>query len=281
MTARRPLPNMSSARKLCVLAAAGLFLNTAHAGNHTGSGLDAAMQRKQLNAGIRYVEPEYKGGMKFRTPDAIDGALVQELGKRLRLPVSITRAAPDAQAAALAAGKADVILAAVPDDAPIRKSATVIPLGYAVGPMAIMRSDTDIRSWPQLKGRKVCLSEGGLYAGTLAAQYGAIEMLKRAPADSLLAVRTGECDAAVHDNTMLEELIKLPEWKKFSARLPVVAPRASLAFIVPAGDDRSAATLTRIAKEWSASRYPDHLVAKAVRHIAFEVYLDQDAPDCH
>lgn len=267
----------SNLRRMFVLAAAGLFLNAAQA----GSGLDEAAQRKQLVAGIRNVEPEYKGGMKFRTPEAIDGALVQELGKRLRLPASAMRVAPGNYAAVLDAGKVDIVLAAVPEHATVHKSATVIPLDYAVGPMAIMRTDTDIKSWAQLKGRKVCLSEGGLYVGSLAAQFGAVEMLKRAPADSLLAVRTGECDAAVHDNTMLEELVKLPEWKKFSARLPVDAPRARLAFVVAKSDARSAAALTRVAREWSASRYPDHLVAKAVRHIAFEVYLDQDVPDCH
>lgn len=275
MIARRPY--FRSILRTLLAAAAGLSLNATHA----ASALDEAAQRKQVVAGIRYVEPEYRGGMKFRTPESVDGALVQELGKRLRLPASAVRVAPENAAAALGSGTAHVVLAAVREDAPVHKSATVIPLDYAVGPMAIMRTDTDIKSWPQLKGRKVCLSEGGLYAGSLAAQYGAIEMIKRAPADSLLAVRTGECDAAVHDNTMLEELIKLPEWKKFSARLPVVAPRATLAFIVPKGDARSAAALSRIAKDWSNSRYPDHLVAKAVRHIAFEVYLDQDVPDCH
>lgn len=278
MSASRPLMNASRILSGTSLVLAACVLPQAA---HAGGGLDEAAQRKQLVAGVRYVDPEYKGGMKFRTPDAIDNALVQELGKRLRLPASAVRVAPEDAGVALDAGKAHVVLAAVRDDAPVHKSATVIPLDYAVGPMAIMRTDTDIKSWPQLKGRKVCLSEGGLYVGTLAAQYGAVEIVKRAPADSLLAVRTGDCDAAVHDNTMLEELIRLPEWKKFSARLPVAAPRTRLAFIVQKSDAKSAAALTRIAREWSANRYPDHLVAKAVKHIAFEVYLDQDVPDCH
>jgi len=278
MFARRSLMNTSRILSGTLLMLVACVLPQAA---HAGSALDEAAQRKQLVAGVRYVAPEYKGGMTFRTPDAIDSALVQELGKRLRLPASTVRVAPEDAAAALDAGKAHVVLAAVRDDAPVHKSATVIPLDYAVGPMAIMRTDTDIKSWPQLKGRKVCLSEGGLYVGTLAAQYGAVEIVKRAPADSLLAVRTGDCDAAVHDNAMLEELIKLPEWKKFSARLPGIAPRARLAFIAHKSDAKSAATLTRIAREWSANRYPDHLVAKAVKHIAFEVYLDQDVPDCH
>src|SRR3546814_5705323 len=79
---------------------------------------------------------------------------------------------------------------------------------------------SDIKSWQQLKGRTVCLSEGGRYVGALTRQYGAVEIVFKAPADSLLALRTGGCDAAVHDDVMLKELLKLPEWKKFSASLP-------------------------------------------------------------
>src|SRR3546814_17373291 len=86
--------------------------------------------------------------------------------------------------------------------------------------MAIMRTDTDIKSWQQLKGRTVCLSEGGRYVGALTRQYGAVEIVFKAPADSLLALRTGGCAAAVHDDVMLKELLKLPEWKKFSSSLP-------------------------------------------------------------
>ena len=95
-----------------------------------------------------------------------------------------------------------------------------------------------------------------------------------------IAVRTGACDATVHDSAMLEELIKLPEWKKFSARLPA-GPRSTLAFVVPAGDKKSIAALRKVADEWAASGYPDALMKKAVQNIAFEVYLDQDVSDCH
>jgi polar amino acid transport system substrate-binding protein len=84
----------------------------------------------------------------------------------------------------------------------------------------------------------------------------------------------------VHDDTMLEELLKLPEWKKFSARLPAVQ-RTPLVFVVPAGDAKSVAFLQKTANDWHASGYLDQLNRKRARSIAFEVYLDQDAPDCH
>lgn len=238
-----------------------------------GNDLDQARKRQQLVAGVHYVVPAYQGGMKFRTPEAIDTALAQDLAARLALPLTTVQALNPA-------GKPDVVLAALTDQDLLRRNATVIPTGHVAGPMAIMRTDTDIKTWQQLRGRKVCLAEGGRYAGTLTARYGAIEMVKKAPADALLALRTGECDAAVHDNTLLEELIQLPEWKKFSARLPV-GPRTALAFVVPRTQTGTAAFLKQVANDWAAKAYPEQLTKKAVRHIAFEVYLDQDVPDCH
>jgi polar amino acid transport system substrate-binding protein len=245
-----------------------------------GSGTENAKPQPKLAAGINYVVPEYRAGAKFRTPDAIDNALVNDLARRMQRTSSTIRATSATAASLLAAGKAEVVIAALEESDPLRRTATVIPIPYSAAPMAIMRSDTDIKTWEQLKGRKVCLSEGGLYVGTLAAKYGAVEKVQRAPADSLLAVRTGECDAAVHDNAMLEELIKLPEWKKFSARLPV-GPRRTLAFVVPATDAQASHYFKHVAEEWKASALPQRLTQKAVQHIAFEVYLDQDVPDCH
>jgi polar amino acid transport system substrate-binding protein len=245
-----------------------------------GDGLVGAKQEGKLVAGINFVVPEYRAGAKFRTPEAIDTALVEDLAQRLRRAPATVRTAPGSQANLLASGKADIVLATLADNDSLLRSATVVPIAYTAAPMAIMRSDTDIKRWDQLKGRKVCVSEGGLYVGTLAAKYGAIEKVQRAPADSLLALRIGECDAAVHDSALLEELIKLPEWKKFSARLPA-GPRSTLAFVTPATDAKSAALLKQIAQEWAASATPQRLTKKAVQHIAFEVYLDQDVPDCH
>jgi polar amino acid transport system substrate-binding protein len=243
------------------------------------NGLDRAKQRDKLLAGIHYVVPEYRGGMKYRTPETLDRALLEDVAMRLRLPLAaVPTAGKPAQL--LAAGKADIAISMVTDTDPLHRTHTVIPTGYAAGPMAIMRSDTDIKTWEQLKGRKVCVSEGGIHVGTMAAKYGAIEMKYRAPADALIAVRVGECDATVHDSAMLEELIKYPEWKKFSARLPI-GSRSTLAFVVPASDKKTADYLKQVVNDWTAGGHIDKQLKTAVRNIAFEVYLDQTAPDCH
>lgn len=243
--------------------------------------VEQVRRQGKLTVGLDFAAPAYAAGAKFRTPESIGQALAEDLARRLQVPLSTRAAGPAARRGALlAAGDVDVLLAAVADNDPLYRSAMVIPTGYASGPMAIMRTDTAIKSWAQLKGRVVCVAEGSLFAGFAAAEYGAIEQRYKAPADSLLALRIGECDAAVHDSRMLEELIKLPEWKKFSARLPT-GPRRTLALVIPRGDNQGARFLKQTIEEWRADNQFNQLLVKAVRNIAFEVYLDQNVPDCH
>ena len=84
----------------------------------------------------------------------------------------------------------------------------------------------------------------------------------------------------VHDSVMLQELIKFPEWKKFSRRLPP-RPRSTLAVLVPRDDMETLRRVRAVADEWASEDFADGLVRNAVRNIAFEVYLEQDVPDCH
>jgi len=246
------------------------------------SGIDAARQRGTLVAGVSYPLPAYVGGAKFRTPESPESILVEDLGKRLGLKLGTPKTDSSNAAQWIKSGRADVVLALVDDNDALRREANVavIPTGYSAGAMAIMRSDTDIKSWEQLKGRTVCLSEGGAYVGKIAAKYGAIEKVQRAPADSLLSLRIGACDAAVHDDTMLNDLLKLPEWKKFSARLPVQS-RRTLIFAVRADDEKSISYLKRASADWAAGNFWSELKKKWVNNVAFEVYLDQNVPDCH
>jgi polar amino acid transport system substrate-binding protein len=154
-----------------------------------------------------------------------------------------------------------------------------INTGYTVAPMAIMRTDTDIRSWKQLKERTVCLAGQGRYAGMPARQHGAREIRFDLTADALLGLRTGKCDAVVHDDIVLERLLVLPEWKKFSARLPA-GSTLPLVLIFPKKEG-AASRFAAAAAQWRATRGNDPRLNSMVNQIAFDVYLKQEVPDCH
>lgn len=242
-----------------------------------------AETRAPFVVALDHVVPEYTAGAKFRSPATIDMALVQDLATRLQRPLSTVAGEgtkPGAPSLALMARTANVQLTTLRTSASAPPSLTVIPISYRAAPMAIMRTDTSIKRWEQLKERLVCVSQGGNHIGTVAARYGAIEKVYPSPADALIALRTGDCDAVVHDDVMLDELIRLPEWKKFSARLPA-REAGTLVFLVPTRNQETVRVLRQVAADWNANAYPKELVKKAVRHIAFEVYLEQDVPDCH
>lgn len=258
-----------------------LFVDTGgRVAQAASGGIDAARARGTLIVGLSFPLPAYVAGAKSRTAESPESILAEDLAARLHLRSSAAKVEPAAAAQWLASGRADVVLVRADNTAAVAAGMVLVPSGYGAGAMAIMRSDTDIKSWEQLKGRSVCLSEGGAYVGRLAARYGAIEKVQRAPADSLLALRTGVCDAAVHDDAMLNALLTLPEWKKFSARLPVQDPQ-QLMLAVRADDAAMLAAVRQAGADWRRNDFWPALKKKWVNNVAFEVYLDQNVPDCH
>jgi polar amino acid transport system substrate-binding protein len=260
-----------------------LLLTAAHiaaSAANTSTSTEDAPQRRPLLVSLDHVEPEYKTGARHRSPATIDAELAADLARRLQMPLVTSGAEKAKPGSGVSAGKGALRLTDISNPGAVPATHVAVPISYSAAPAAIMRADTFIKSWEQLKGRTVCVTRDGRHAGTIASRYGAIEKAYPSMTDALVALRSGACDAAVHDNALLEELIRLPEWKKFSARLPT-GQDSTLAFLVPAADGATLARLRQVANAWKAEGYPDALMKKAVRNIAFEVYLEQDVPDCH
>jgi polar amino acid transport system substrate-binding protein len=218
-------------------------------------------------------------GEHLHLTETLETRLAKDIGQQWGMPVAAHRADNGDPLAMLRTGSVDAVLTALPDEVPLPPAWERISTGYAVAPMAIMRSDTDVRSWKQLKGRTVCLTAQGRYAGMPARQYGAREIHFDLISDALLGVRTGKCDAVVHDDIVLERLLTLPEWKKFSARLPA-GSFVPLVLVFPRKEG-AANRFAAVAGQWRAARGSDPRVNGLVNQIAFDVYLKQDVPDCH
>jgi len=238
----------------------------------------------KLTAGVRYVPAPFVGGAKVRTPESTETFLIEDVARQLGLTAQTAPLAADEAPGAQAVDFAVMDLPQADQSGAEGRAAPdgviEVPTGLLRRPMAIMRTDTDIKTWEQLRGRTVCLARDGLYEGKIAQRYGAIEKVFRAPADALLALRTGGCDAAVHDDVMLRALLAYPEWKKFSASL-APGPAARQVFLVPKENQALAGLLQRMVRNWQSEHRQEKLLARMARDIAFEVYLDQTVPDCH
>ena len=115
----------------------------------------------------------------------------------------------------------------------------------------------------------------------LAESWGAVVRTYRVPSDALVAVREGACDVGLVDDAVWEPLVRFPEWKKFSSTLePAGAPRERV-WLLPAEDTAGRAWLASEMKAWNQSGAWKAMTAKWARDVAFDVYLDQEVPDCH
>ncbi|HLV28164.1 MAG TPA: transporter substrate-binding domain-containing protein [Burkholderiaceae bacterium] len=237
-------------------------------------------QAAPVSLGLPYVVPPHVPGAKVRTPEGLAPLLAEQLARSLPLEQVAVPRAVHRQIDARAAPATDILLLPLDQGELVGDEHVVVPTGYRAGVMAIMRTDTDIRSWEDLRGRTVCLTEGGGLVGQMQARHGAIEKVFRAPADALLDLRIGGCDAAVHDSTMLEAVLAFPEWKKFSARLPVQREK-DLAFILPKDEPALIEAVQSEVRQWRQTDLLARLTRQSAQDIAFEVYLDQEAPDCH
>lgn len=263
---------MRTLDRFMLLASTGLLIGAAQAGV-----LDDARRSETVRIGLDHVPPLYKAGMKFRTPENIATVLAEDLATQWKGKADLQPNTQDR--AALKGVRPDVMLTRVDPAQTGAADLITVSTGYSAGAMAIMRTDTTIRKWEDLQGRTVCVSAGSPYVGTLSARYAAIEKVMPAPADALLALRTGQCDAAVHDDTLMKAMLKLPEWKKFSAQLAPVSRRA-LVLQVRGNDPADLAVARQAAARWNDAFWAN-AIKKWVNNVAFEVYLDQNVPDCH
>ncbi|MGS0741516.1 ABC transporter substrate-binding protein [Glaciimonas sp. GG7] len=250
---------------------------------HASDSVARIKPRSQLVVGVAYVAPLYRAGQKYRTPENVNEEATQAMAKQLDLSVSTIVVTSQNRLSLLTSGNVDALLIRVSDLAlaRLRRTFKVEPTGYQDQPKLIMRSDTDIKQWSQLKGRSVCISEGSSYVGSLHARYGAREQVMKAPADTLLALRVGNCDATVHDAGMLDQMLKLPEWKKFSASLPLAGTMTRLVWVLRPEDDALHRVVVDLMDEWRLNDYWAIARKRWVNDVAFEVYLDQNVPDCH
>ena len=239
----------------------------------------AARGRGELVVGVPYLAPPPEAGAKIRTPDGLDAAAAERLGQSLGLPVRLRQLSAEQAAAALATGEADLVLA--DGAAGLPASVAAQATGYAVRPKAVIRSDTRLRRPDDARGRSVCMAEAATASRALAQRWGAVVRTYRVPSDALVAVREGSCDIGLVDDAVWEPLMRFPEWKKFSSTLSADGDRHERVWLLRADDSASRGWLDQQMRDWNRAGAWKAMTVKWARDVAFDVYLDQEAPDCH
>ncbi|XUY29729.1 transporter substrate-binding domain-containing protein [Agrobacterium sp. rho-8.1] len=207
-----------------VFATALAVATLAATGASADSTLDRIKGRGKLTVGVILsgapfgaIDPKTQVQTGFNID--IAKALAADLGVELE-SVTVT---PPNRVQFLQQGKVDILIANMQYTEERAKVMDYVPTPYdRAGGAAVVRKDSGLKDWADLKGKPVCISQGSNYAQPLAEEYGAIVKGLPSQPESLLALQGGNCVAAVHVGATVGLLLqdRADEWKDYAIPFP-------------------------------------------------------------
>lgn len=246
--------SLRSPRPLAFAAAllAGTFFAGAAQADAT---LDKIRQRGKIVVGIMLSGSAF-GSIDPATqkPVGFNADLAQDLARQLNVELETVQVQPSNRVQFLQQGKVDVLIAAMEYNAERGEQLGHVPTPYyRVGGAVIVPKQSDIRRWEDLKGKTVCISQGSSYTRPVQVEYGAIPKGFKGSAESLLALRGDNCAGAVHDNTLLQPLVRgNPEWQNYRIVLPELNPAPTVIW-TRKGEQDTISAVDRIVQNWHRS----------------------------
>jgi polar amino acid transport system substrate-binding protein len=178
--------------------------------------------------------------------------LAQDLGKRLNASVRLVSVQPSTRVQFLQQGKVDILVANMEYTEQRNEIFDHVPTPYyQVGGTAITANTSGITKWEDLRDKPVCISQGSSYIKPVVERYGAIPRAFPGAAESLLALKGGNCVAAVHDAAPLLYPLQArdPEWRAYHTLQPELIPSPSVIW-VRQGEKDTVARLDPIVRDW-------------------------------
>ena len=249
-------PRSFSLRTL-IAAAIGMVCTAGLVGAvHADATLDKIKQRGKVSIGVMVNGGPF-GSIDPATQQLIgwNPELARALAKALGVEVDLVQVQTPSRVQFLQGGKVDLLIASMelnPDRAEI--------LGYAptpfyrVGGTAAVLKTSGITKWEDLRGKPVCVSQGSSFAKPLANDYGAVVHGYKSSSDSLLALRGGNCVAAVHDATLIHPTLRgNAEWAAYAAPIPTELLAAPSVVWTRKGEQDTIAAVDKVVQEWHRS----------------------------
>jgi len=248
MTLKSSLFCRTSVRALLL---AGLALAGASA--HADATLDKIRQRGKLVVGVILSGPPF-GTIDPVTQKHIgyNVELSEGVAKGLGVGLETIQVQPSNRVQFLQQGKVDILIANMQWTQERSEILSFVPTPFEeVGGAAIARKGSGISKWEDVKGKAVCVSQGSNFTRPLAEQYGAQIKAFRGQPESLLALKGGNCVAAVHVSPTLRELVaENADWKDYEIVSPGdLIPSPSVIWVRKGETDVQAA-VDRIVQNW-------------------------------
>jgi polar amino acid transport system substrate-binding protein len=215
--------------------------------------LERVRQRGKVVVGVILSGPPF-GTIDPVTqkPAGYNVQLSEGVAKGLGVSLEVVQVQPSNRVQFLQQGKVDVLIANMQWTQERSEILSFVPTPFEeVGGAAIARKGSGIAKWEDLKGKPVCVSQGSNFTKPLADPYGAQIKAFRGQPESLLALKGGNCVAAVHVSPTLRELVAgNADWKDYEIVSPTdLIPSPSVIWVrKDEADTRSA--LDRIVQDW-------------------------------
>ena len=146
--------------------------------------------------------------------------LAANIAKRLGVKLELVPVVASNRIQFLQQGKIDLMIATMSDTPERRKIVDIVdPDYYASGTNVMAKKSEHLKSWEQLKGKKVCLIQGSFYNKELQEKYGIEGVAFPGTAEALTALRNGNCVGFAYDDTAIVGELQKPEWKGYEMPL--------------------------------------------------------------
>jgi polar amino acid transport system substrate-binding protein len=216
--------------------------------------LDDIKKRGTLIVGVK---ADYKP-FGFREPSGgiigLEPDLAADVAKKLGVKLELVPVVSANRMEFLNQGKIDLMIATMSDKADRRKVVQVIePLYYSDAVNILLKKDAPVKSWADLKGKKLCGTTGAFYNKDIAQQYGP-EIASFDGSDKpLLALKNGDCIGYLYDQTFVVGKLTDDDWKG-GYHMPLAGiMETPWAIAVKLGETNFQKFMEDIHKEWMKS----------------------------
>ncbi|MBS3017559.1 L-cystine-binding protein FliY [Comamonas sp. PE63] len=228
--------------------------------------LDKVKQRGKLVVGVMLSGPPF-GSIDPVTQKHVgyNVELAEGVAKGLGVVAETVQVQPSNRVQFLQQGKVDILIANMQWTQERSEILSFVPTPFEeVGGAAIAKKGRGVARWDDLRGKPVCVSQGSNFTKPLAEQHGAQIKAFRGQPESLLALKGGNCAAAVHVSPTLRELVASnPDWKDYEIVSPTdLIPSPSVIWLRKGEADTQAA-IDKVVQDWHGSGW---LIAVEKRH---------------
>jgi polar amino acid transport system substrate-binding protein len=249
-------------KRLLSLLASGLLLAVVLASGARADVLQTIKQKGVLTVGTKadyrpfgYLDPS--GKIVGFEPD-----LAADVAKRLGVKLELVPVVASNRIQFLQQGKIDLMIATMSDTPERRKIVDIVePSYYGSGTNVMAPKSEHLKSWDQLRGKKVCLIQGSFYNKELQEKYGIEGVAFPGTAEAYAALKNGNCVGFAYDDTAIIGEMQKPDWANYEM------PLDSILFVpwglaVNQGEKGFADFMSKTITDWHKTGFIEQLEKK-------------------